>query len=64
MLDWWNAINEAEFGNDDEHDIPDSSQFYISNMGKGGAITTDTCNPAHLFSSKLITNVTELAKED
>ena len=32
-------------------------------MGKYGAIATDTFNPARLLSSKLVTHLTEVAKE-
>ena len=62
LLYRWKEIHEADFGPDTAHDIPYSSQFGISKMGKGGAITTDTCNPDRLLISKLATHVTEVAK--
>ena len=63
LLDRWKEIHESEFGLDAAHDIPDSSQFGISKMGKGGAITADTCNPACLLIYKLATHMTEVPKE-
>ena len=63
MVDRWKAIHKVEFGPDTAHGITESSQFGISKMGKGGAITTYTCNPARLLSSKLATNVTEVSNE-
>ena len=63
LLYWSKEIHEGEFGHDDAHDISDSSQFDISKMGKGGAMTKYTCNPARLLSSKLATYMTEVAKD-
>ena len=62
LLYLWKTIHEAEFGTDAAHEITDSSKFDISKIGKGGAITTDTCNPARLLRSKLETHVTEVTK--
>ena len=63
LLDRWKAIHKAEFGPDAAHDIPESYQFDISKMVKGGEITTGICNPARLLRSKLTTHMTEVANE-
>ena len=58
LLDRWKAIHKAAFGPNAAYNI----QFDISKMVKDGTITTDTCNPARLLSSKLATHVTEVSK--
>ena len=46
-----------------DHDIPSSSAMDIGKLGSGGAITTDTCNPAQKTRRLLVDKVIEAAGE-